>query len=100
MKNAASILLTSYQLIMINILLKCVNHFQNHLKIAILNENKKMIHFVPRLLNKTSEMLERDTISIPYTAESYKKDLINKKFDSISRHMEIHKYVHRTEMML
>ncbi|XP_050588159.1 leucine-rich PPR motif-containing protein, mitochondrial isoform X1 [Bombus affinis] len=83
---------------MINILLKCVNHFQNHLKIAILNENKKMIHFVPRLLNKTSEMLERDTISIPYTAESYKKDLINKKFDSISRHMEIHKYVHRTEM--
>lgn len=42
--------------------------------------------------------INRDTISIPYTAESSKKDLINKKFDSISRHMEIHKYVHRTEM--
>lgn len=42
---------------MINILLKCVNHFQNHLKIAILNENKKMIHFAPRLRNKTLERL-------------------------------------------
>ena len=85
---------------MINILLKCVNHFQNHLKIAILNENKKMIHFLPRLRKETFEMLKRDTISIPYIDEYYKKDLINKKFDSIRRHMEIHKCVQRTEMML
>ncbi|XP_043595735.1 leucine-rich PPR motif-containing protein, mitochondrial isoform X2 [Bombus pyrosoma] len=83
---------------MINILLKCVNHFQNHLKIAILNENKKMIHFVPRLRNKTFNMLERDTISIPYTDEYCNKNLINKKFNSIRRHMEIHKCVQRTEM--
>ncbi|XP_071875749.1 bicoid stability factor isoform X2 [Bombus fervidus] len=86
------------QLIMINILLKCVNHFQNHLKIVILNENKKMIHFLPRLRKKTYEMLERNTISIPYTDENYKKVLINKKFDSIRRHMEMHKCVQRTEM--
>lgn len=51
--------INEYQLIMVNILLKCVNHFQNHLKITILNENKKMIHFVPRLRNKTFDMLER-----------------------------------------
>ncbi|XP_033303668.1 leucine-rich PPR motif-containing protein, mitochondrial isoform X2 [Bombus bifarius] len=83
---------------MVNILLKCVNHFQNHLKIMILNENKKMIHFVPRLRNKTFEMLERDTMPILGTAENYRKQLINEKFNSIHKHMQIHKCVQRTQM--
>lgn len=42
--------------------------------------------------------INRDTISIPYTDEYYKKELINKKFNSIYRHMQIHKCVQRTEM--
>lgn len=40
--------------------------------------------------------INRDTISIPHT--NPKIELINKKFDSICRHMEIHKCVQRTEM--
>lgn len=42
--------------------------------------------------------INRDTMSILYTAENYKKKLINKKFNSIYKYMQIHNCVQRTEM--
>ena len=46
MKHAILNLVIGCQFIMINILLKCVNLLKVHLKVVILIENKKMIHFV------------------------------------------------------
>lgn len=42
--------------------------------------------------------INRDTMSILDTAENHRKQQINKKFNSIHRHMEIHKCVERTQM--
>ncbi|CAD1473626.1 unnamed protein product, partial [Heterotrigona itama] len=81
---------------MINILLKCVNLLKVHLKVVILIENKKMIHFVSQQCYKSCNILKRNVIV--NSVKSYQQELINKKFDNMCSSMEIHKCIWRTEM--
>ncbi|KAK9300814.1 hypothetical protein QLX08_006662 [Tetragonisca angustula] len=82
---------------MINILLKCVNYLKVHLKVVILIENKKMIHFVSQQCCKSyNNILKRDIVLD--SAKSYQQALINKKYNNIRRNIEIHKYIWKTEM--
>lgn len=42
--------------------------------------------------------INRNIMLISYPAENHKRKLINKKFNSIYKHMQIHNCVQRTEM--